>query len=73
MPDEPKTPCQSKKVHVDQDICIGCCLCTTIAAKTFQMNSDGKSVPINPWPDDETSVQMAIDSCPVNCISWQED
>jgi ferredoxin len=57
---------------VDQDVCTGCELCTDIAANTFRMNADGVSEVFNPQGDDEQTIQEAMDSCPVSCISWGE-
>ncbi|MFP3903137.1 MAG: ferredoxin [Armatimonadota bacterium] len=57
---------------VDQDVCTGCTLCTDIAPNTFAMNDDGISEVIDPQGDDEDTIQEAIDTCPVECISWSE-
>jgi ferredoxin len=61
-----------KKVMVDSTKCIGCGTCVALAPKSFKMTDDGKSQAINPAGDDEAAVQNAIDSCPVDAISWQE-
>lgn len=57
---------------VDQDICTGCTLCTDIAPNTFQMTDEGVSEVVDPQGDDEDTIQEAIDTCPVECISWAE-
>ena len=57
---------------VDQDICTGCTLCADIAPNTFEMNDDGVSEVIDPEGDDQDTIQEAIDTCPVECISWEE-
>lgn len=57
---------------VDQDVCIGCGLCTQIAMHTFQLNDETVSEVVDPRGDEEATIQQAIDSCPVSCISWQE-
>lgn len=61
-----------KKAFVDEDICIGCCLCTQLAPSTFTMKDDGKSHANGDHSDGSDSIQAAIDSCPVQCISWKE-
>ena len=33
---------------------------------------DAAQAPINPTGAPEDQVQLAIDQCPVQCISWQE-
>lgn len=63
---------QKDEVYVDQDTCIGCALCTSMAAHTFTMNDQGKSDAHNPYEDDKDTVQEAIDSCPVHCIHWKQ-
>jgi ferredoxin len=63
----------AKQLVVDQDTCIGCGTCVAVAPKTFKMNDQGKSVVISPQGDDEATIQNAIDSCPVNAISWKEE
>ena len=58
---------------VDPDICIGCGMCCAIAADVFRMNDDGKAEAYAEVNDENhDSVQSAIDSCPVNAISWVE-
>lgn len=61
-----------KTAKVDKDHCIGCGHCVAIAEKTFFLNEEGKSeVKENP-KDTEEKIQEAIDSCPVQVISWTE-
>ena len=31
------------KAYVDQDVCIGCGMCTSLAPDVFQMNGEGKA------------------------------
>ena len=62
----------SKQTKVDANTCIGCGTCAALAPKSFVMKDDGKSHSINPPGDDEATVKNAIDSCPVDAISWQE-
>lgn len=55
------------KLKVNQQTCIGCGLCTTIASKVFEMRADGKSHVIGPCEDEEKCKQ-AIEACPVAAI-----
>ena len=55
------------KAYVDQDICIGCGMCSGIEPDAFRMNSDGKAECYA--EGDDAKVQEAIDSCPVGAIS----
>lgn len=58
---------------VDPEKCIACGLCPSIAANTFKMNDDvGKAEFFNAAGDDEATIQMAMDSCPTQAISWEE-
>lgn len=60
------------KATVDQDVCIGCGMCTGIAPNHFQMNDAGKAEAFQEAADAEKDqVQQAIDSCPVGAISWE--
>jgi len=58
--------------EVDADLCTGCELCVDIAPNTFELSDEGISVVIDPEGDDEETIQEAIDSCPVEAISWAE-
>ena len=55
------------KAHVDQELCIGCGLCTTLCPDVFELNAEGKAEAVN-----EGEVQDAIDNCPVTAISVEE-
>jgi ferredoxin len=63
----------SKKLKVDEDKCIGCGTCVAVAPKSFKLNDDGKSIPIDPPGDEESAVQEAIESCPVDAISVKKN
>lgn len=56
------------KVKVDQDKCIGCGLCISLAPKSFKLIDDGKSEAINPPGDDEATIKSTVESCPVQGI-----
>lgn len=69
-----------RKAYVDKDICIGCSVCSETCPSVFKVKEDSThandfksftddSVDQEPLAD---TVQQAIDSCPVQCISWQE-
>jgi ferredoxin len=63
----PRIPC------VEQSICTGCELCEQICPEVFRMNDDGVSEVYNPQGASEDKIQEAIDSCPVQCISWIDE
>lgn len=60
----PKTPA------IDKEKCIGCGTCTVIAPKSFKLGDDGKAQVIKPPGDDEDKIKEAVDSCPVDAISY---
>jgi ferredoxin len=62
----------SRKVVVDQELCIGCGTCVGLCPDVFELDEAlGKSQVIMPEGGDEQCIQEAIDSCPVSAISWQ--
>ncbi len=69
-----------RKAFVDKDICIGCTVCSSLCPDVFTVKEDphyqygfksftNDSVDQQPI---EKQVQEAIDTCPVQCISWRE-
>lgn len=63
----PQTP------YVDQSICTGCELCEQLCPEVFRMNDEGVSEVYDPHGASEDKIQDAIDSCPVQCISWIDE
>ena len=59
-----------KKLKVNKTTCIGCGTCVAVAEKSFKLEDDGKSVPVNPPGDPEEKIKEAIESCPVDAIAW---
>lgn len=63
-----------KKAQVDKNTCIGCGTCTMVAEKSFSLGDDGKAEFVDSSTGDpEEKLQEAIDSCPVQAISWIEE
>jgi len=54
---------------VDQDLCVGCGLCTQVCADVFEMNAEGKAAVIAGADEGADCVQDAIDQCPVGAIA----
>lgn len=61
-----------KKIAVDEETCIGCALCTTIAPETFELLASGKAQALHQSKHDEATLQAALDACPVAAIYWGE-
>jgi ferredoxin len=64
-------PERSQMVYVDEHTCIGCTNCATIAQSTFYMNDEhGRARVFSQWGDDDETIQIAIETCPVDCIHY---
>jgi ferredoxin len=62
---------RQKGVYVDEMTCIGCKNCAHVARNTFFIEPDyGRARAIRQDGDPEDLIQEAIDTCPVDCISW---
>jgi ferredoxin len=62
---------RTQMVYVDEHTCIGCTNCATIAQSTFFMQEDhGRARVFSQWGDDEETIQIAIETCPVDCIHY---
>jgi len=58
-------------VYVDEQECIGCTYCASVARNTFFMEPDsGRARAFSQGTDDPEILLEAIDCCPVNCISF---
>lgn len=63
------------KTRIDQDVCIGCGLCPSIAPDVYEMGDSGKAHEINEDVQEgsEGMAQEAADSCPVSAITVDEE
>lgn len=57
---------------IDQDLCVGCETCVALCPEVFEMRDDGKAYVIAEDKCNTCDCQEAIDSCPAECISWDE-
>jgi ferredoxin len=58
---------------IDTEACIACGNCEAVCPDVFRLNESlGHSEVINPTGAPEDQIQLAIDQCPVQCITWQE-
>eukprot|EP00957_Ditylum_brightwellii_P080213 6100776-Ditylum_brightwellii.AAC.1 len=65
--DETGDPVRSQMVYVDEHTCIGCTNCAMIAQSTFFMEStNGRARVFDQWGDDDETIQIAIETCPVD-------
>ncbi|MCX5753778.1 MAG: ferredoxin, partial [Candidatus Krumholzibacteria bacterium] len=57
---------------IDPDLCTVCELCVETVPDVFQMEGDVASV-VDPEGASEEEIQEAIDNCPVEAITWQDE
>ena len=63
---------ETKKIVVNQDLCIGCGGCVNEAPEYFEINDEGKSIVIKDYDEsDKEVVDKAIKGCPVAVISLE--
>ena len=62
-------------IKIDQDKCLRCGMCTGIAMDIFEFDDEGNIKPNceNITEENKTSVEDAINSCPVGAISKEDD
>lgn len=61
------------KVALDQEECIGCRACVEICEEVFGFEEDEeKAYVIKPEGGPKEEIQEAIDSCPTDCIYWED-
>ena len=64
-------PVRAQHVYVDEVSCVGCTLCAGVAQSTFFMEFEqGRARVFQQWGDDNETIKIAIDTCPVNCIHY---
>lgn len=62
---------EQRAVFVNESACIGCRMCNHSAPNTFFMEEDwGRARAFQQWADTEEDIDIAIESCPVDCIYW---
>jgi ferredoxin len=63
----------SKTVIIDTEECIGCESYVELCPDIFGFNEDDeKAFVILPEGGDEECIDEAIETCPVECITWEE-
>ena len=62
------------KIKVNQEACIGCGACASVAESLLEINEDGFSQPkVETVPEDKKAdAQSAVDTCPTGAISIEE-
>ncbi|MCX5906204.1 MAG: ferredoxin [Deltaproteobacteria bacterium] len=62
----------AKTAVVNEDECISCGVCAEICPEVFRMNDQDVSEVYDSTGAPAEKIQEAIDSCPVQCIHWEE-
>lgn len=63
----------AKCVVIDEQECEGCETCVELCPVVFEFDEEAEVARvINPEAEAEC-IEEAIDSCPVECIHWEED
>ena len=63
-----RTSGKIRRIVVDRTACIGARSCVLVAEKTFAMDDQNLAVVSNPDLDDEETIKLAAQSCPVLAI-----
>ena len=64
----------TKRVFIDTEECTGCETCVELCLEVFSFNEDEeKAEVILPEGGPEDCIEEAMDSCPAECIHWEED
>lgn len=62
---------EQRAIFIDESSCVGCYECVFWAPNTFKLEDTyGRARCVTQWGDDEETLQVALEVCPVNCISW---
>jgi len=57
---------------INQEECTSCGLCSEICPEVFRLNDKDIAEAYNSQGASAEKIQEAMDSCPVQCISWGE-
>ncbi|HFB84088.1 ferredoxin [Thermosulfuriphilus ammonigenes] len=60
------------RLVVDRELCIGCGTCVELCPEVFELDEEEKSQVKDEEACSRCDCQEAIDTCPVEAISWQE-
>jgi len=62
-----------KKLVIDADECTGCETCVELCPEVFEFDEETETARvILPEGGTEDCIEEAIDSCPVECIYWED-
>lgn len=63
----------AKKVVIDEDECMGCEVCVEIVPDVFEFDEEKNIALVKTEGGGvEEDIEEAMDSCPADCITWEE-
>ena len=63
----------AKTVHIDEEECTGCGSCEEICPEVFKLDEETEIASvIKPEGGHEALIEEAMETCPVECIHWDE-
>lgn len=63
----------SKKVFIETEECIGCESCVELCPEVFGFDEEAaKAHVVMPEGGSEECIEEAIETCPAECIHWEE-
>jgi ferredoxin len=64
----------ARVVYIIEQDCQGCGLCEDICPEVFRLDEEtGVAEVVKPEGGPEDLIQEAIESCPAECIYWEEE
>ena len=64
----------AKRVYIVAEDCSGCESCVELCPEVFEFDADAEqALVIMAEGGDEECIQEAMDSCPSECIFWEEE
>lgn len=64
----------AKRVVIDTEECIGCQSCVELCPDVFEFDEEAEKARVErPEGGDKECIEEAIETCPVECIQWEEN
>jgi ferredoxin len=63
----------AREFYIDDEECIACGSCSEICPDCFHFEEDMEVAKVTAFDCDEDLIQEAMDTCPVQCIHWEDE